>query len=82
LETRVKRLGPVSGYCYKLQAPDNKKGLAWQTASDERWDIKVYTPTGHETLLGSRWIDGAEVFVFRSGDKAIAQSAVNVRAGK
>ena len=72
---KIEKVLPMSGYAYEYDGPKDK----WARGSDERWEIDMYDPTGRETLLGKRSIDGVECFVFRSGSKIIAQTAISVR---
>ncbi len=80
-KSKSKKVVPVSGYAYEL---DSKK--AWDVASDDDWEIFRYAPSddpdARSLLLGSRWIDGVEVFVFRKGSLILAQSAINVKVGQ
>lgn len=51
-------------------------GRNWKNSSDEDWEIVMYTITGEEKFIGTRWIDGSKVKVFSSGEGYYAQTEV------
>jgi hypothetical protein len=64
-----------SGYCYEFGRDDSR----WYISISEDWDTVVYTPTGTETKVGEKRIDGAPCVVFACPDgKFRAVNRVNV----
>ena len=52
----------LDGYCFELEGAD------WFASVNDDWAIAVYRPTGAETLVGWRWIDGSRCNVFLCPD--------------
>jgi hypothetical protein len=52
-----------SGYTYLLEDSDD-----WKDSSDELWSTEIYDPTGSETYVGDRNIDGSDMSVFKGSD--------------
>lgn len=58
---------PMSGYAFEHE------GKNWKASRDDNWDIIMYTPTGRERFLGTRYVDGSKVNVWVSDGRHIAQ---------
>jgi hypothetical protein len=61
---------PQSGYAFE------HRGRNWRNSRDESWDTVMFTPTGRERYIGTRYVDGAEVNVWVSDGRHIAQTVV------
>ena len=55
-----------SGYCFEMHGVES-----WETCSNELWEIVIYTPTGSESILGQRMIDGTWCTVWKCEDGKI-----------
>lgn len=55
--------GMQDGYCFLLNPPQD-----WRTASDEDFEIEVYSPEGSEVAQGRRKIDGSRCVIFNCPD--------------
>lgn len=65
----TKNLTMPSGYCFLFnEKTDGEANGTWNRSSSEPWEEEVYSPTGKERLVGSRYIDGCLCRVFLCPD--------------
>lgn len=57
------------GYCFLYDhGPENHHLYEWWCSLDEKWDMEIYSPTGAETLIGTRRINDTLCNVWQCPD--------------